>query len=75
MWTKLLKAREVDVACEEETEIEVEGGAEIKRGRWGLWTELRGFCGGGGFTKNLETLVEVEVVKETSTEIDTEKDV
>ena len=38
-------------------------------------TEHRGFCGGGGFTKNLETLVEVEVVEGASTEIDTEEDV
>ena len=33
MLTKLLKATEVDVGCEEETKIEVEGGAEIERGR------------------------------------------
>ena len=33
MLTKLLKAREVDVGSEEEGEIEVEGGAEMARGR------------------------------------------
>ena len=32
----------------------------------------RGFCGGGGFTKNLEIFV--EVVEETSTGIDIEED-
>ena len=36
-------------------------------------TERRGFCGGGGFTKNLEMSVEVEVVRGTSTEIETEE--
>ena len=35
----------------------------------------RGFCGGGGFTKNLEIFVEVEVVEETFTGIDIEEDV
>ena len=55
--------------------MEVDGGTEIDRGRGSLGTERRGFCGGGGFTKNLETLVEVEVVEGTSTEIDTEEDV
>ena len=40
-----------------------------------MGTEHRGFYGGGGFTKNLETLVEVKVVEETSTEIDIEEDV
>ena len=75
MWTKLLKAWEVDVRCEEETEIEVDGGAEVERGRWGFGPERQGFCGGGGFTKNLEILVEVEVVEGTSTGIDTEEDV
>ena len=39
-----------------------------------MGTERRGFCGGGGFTKNLEILVEVEVVVRTSTERDTEED-
>ena len=34
----------------------------------------RGFCGGGEFTKNLEILVEVEVVEGTSTGIDIEED-
>ena len=32
----------------------------------------RGFCGGGGFTKNLEIFV--EVIEETSTRIDIEED-
>ena len=33
MRTKLVKAREVEVGCEEETEIDVDGGAEVERGR------------------------------------------
>ena len=59
MWIKLLKVREVEVESEEEIEIEVEGGAEVEIGRWGLWPERRGFCGGGGLTKNFERLVEM----------------
>ena len=39
-----------------------------------MGTERRGFCEGGGFTKNWEMLVEVEVVGEASTERDTEED-
>ena len=42
MWTKLLKVREVDVGSEEETGIEVDGGAEVEMGRWGCGPERRG---------------------------------
>ena len=75
MWTKLLKAREVEVESEEETEIEVDGGAKVEMGRWVFGAERRGFWGGGGFTKNLEILVEVKVVEGTSKERDIEEDV
>ena len=30
MRTKLVKAREVEVGCKEETEIDVDGGAEVE---------------------------------------------
>ena len=43
MWIKLLKAREVEVGSEEETEIEVDGGVEVEIGHWGLGTERRDF--------------------------------
>ena len=33
MWRKLVKAREVEVEGEKETGIEVDGGAEVGRGR------------------------------------------
>ena len=42
MWTKLLKAREVDVGSEEETGIEVDGDAEGGMERWGFGPERRG---------------------------------
>ena len=79
---------------EEETGIDVDGGAEIGMGRWGFGLErrgveveetliegarqgeegrwqtqsfvLEGFWGGGGFTKNLDRLVELELVDVTS---------
>ena len=42
MWTKLLKAREVEVGSEEETGIDVDGGAEVGMGHWGFGPERRG---------------------------------
>ena len=42
MWKKLVKAREVEVGGEEETGIEVDGGAEGGMGRWGFRPERRG---------------------------------
>ena len=41
MWTKLLKAREVEVGAEEETGKEVDGGAEVGMERWGFGPERR----------------------------------
>ena len=40
-----------------------------------MGTEHRGFCGGGGFTKNLEILEEVKVVEGTSEGRDIVEDV
>ena len=42
MWTKLLKAKEVDVESEEETGIDVDGGGEVGMGRWGFGPERQG---------------------------------
>ena len=42
MWKKLFKAREVEVESEEETSINVDGGAEIGMGRWDFGLERRG---------------------------------
>ena len=42
IWTKLVKAREVEVEGEEETGIDVDGGAEVGMGRWGFGPERRG---------------------------------
>ena len=42
IWTKLEKVREVEVEGEEETRIDVEGGAEEESWRWGCGPERRG---------------------------------
>ena len=39
---KLVKAREVEGEDEEETQIDVDGGAEVRMGRWGFGPERRG---------------------------------
>ena len=58
----------------EETLIEGTGRGEEGRRRMQSFV-LESFCGGGGFTKNLEILVEVEVVDGTFEGRDTEEDV
>ena len=42
IWTKLVKAREVEVEGEEETGIDVDGGAEVGMGRWDFGLERQG---------------------------------